>query len=407
MTFNGENIREDFPLLSRKVYSKELIYLDSAATSQKPVQVLEAMDRAYRCFNANVHRGVHFLSEEMTEMYENSRKQVASYIGAASKEEIIFSSGATASLNMVARSWCEKTLRKGDNVVVSRMEHHSNIVPWQIECLRYGAELRVLEIDRNGEILYDMLDSVVDQRTRVVAITEQSNTLSTEPDLRRIIAKAHQMGAVVVVDGCQGVVHLPVDVVAEDYDFYAFSAHKLYGPLGLGVLYGKKALLEDMPVCFSGGEMVDHVSFEKTTFAPLPLRFEAGTPNFIGAYALASALDYLSKFDKESIASYECSLTDYLISTLEREDGVTIYGKSKSRGPIVSFNVEGCDHYDLGVILDKMGVAIRTGHHCAEPVMDFFGVHGMCRASLAMYSTKNDIDAFGVALHRAISMLRR
>ena len=405
--FNGENIRGDFPLLSTKVYSRDLVYLDSAATSQKPACVIEAMDRAYRTMNSNVHRGVHFLSESMTGLYEDSRKKVASFIGAASEKEIIFTSGATASLNMVAKCWCEKFLGEGDNVVVSRMEHHSNIVPWQIECQRYKAELRVLEIDESGEILDASIDASIDERTRVVAITEESNTLATEPDLGKIIEKAHLVGAVVVVDGCQGAVHRRVDVLSDDYDFYAFSAHKLYGPTGLGILYGKRKLLEKMPVCFSGGEMVDKVSFGKTTFAPLPLRFEAGTPNFIGAYGLSVALDYLSRFDRQEIIDYERGLSKVLIASLEKEDGVTIYGRSRHRGPIVCFNAEGCDHYDLGVLMDKMGVAIRTGHHCAEPVMDFFGVHGMCRASLAMYSTKNDIDVFSDALHRAIKMLRR
>lgn len=405
--FNGENIRGDFPLLSTKVYSRDLVYLDSAATSQKPACVIEAMDRAYRTMNSNVHRGVHFLSESMTGLYEDSRKKVASFIGAASEKEIIFTSGATASLNMVAKCWCEKFLGEGDNVVVSRMEHHSNIVPWQIECQRYKAELRVLEIDESGEILDASIDASIDERTRVVAITEESNTLATEPDLGKIIEKAHLVGAVVVVDGCQGAVHRRVDLLRDDYDFYAFSAHKLYGPTGLGILYGKRELLEKMPVCFSGGEMVDKVSFEKTTFAPLPLRFEAGTPNFIGAYGLSVALDYLSQFDRQEIIDYERGLSKVLIASLEKEDGVTIYGHSRHRGPIVCFNAEGCDHYDLGVLLDKMGVAIRTGHHCAEPVMDFFGVHGMCRASLSMYSTKNDIDVFSDALHRAIKMLRR
>ncbi len=400
-----KRIREDFPILSRKVHNRDLVYLDSGATAQKPECVIRKIDDLHRTLNANIHRGAHYLSEQMTEEYELSRSHIASYIGAKSSREVIFTAGATASLNTVAYSYCDLVLTEGDNIVVSEMEHHSNIVPWQLAALRKGAELRVLPFDDNGALRVEELESLIDNRTKIVAVTQASNTLGTRPDLKPIIDYAHQMGAVVVVDGCQGIVHGGVDVKTLDCDFYAFSGHKLYGPTGIGVLYGKEQLLEAMPPFLSGGDMVDRVSFLKTTFAELPLKFEAGTSNFIGAIALSEAIKYVEQFSKDEVEIHERELLDYATQKLEQIEGLRIYGKDASKCGIVSFNIEGAHPYDVGMIVDKLGVAIRTGQHCAEPVMKHYGVSGMCRASLAIYNTKEDIDSLEAALKRAARML--
>ena len=400
-----KRIREDFPILSRKVHNRDLVYLDSGATAQKPECVIRKIDDLHRTLNANIHRGAHSLSEQMTEEYELSRSHIASYIGAKSSREVIFTAGATASLNTVAYSYCDLVLKRGDNIVVSEMEHHSNIVPWQLAALRKGAELRVLPFDDNGALRVEELESLIDNRTKIVAVTQASNTLGTRPVLKPIIDYAHQMGAVVVVDGCQGIVHGGVDVKTLDCDFYAFSGHKLYGPTGIGVLYGKEQLLEAMPPFLSGGDMVDRVSFLKTTFAELPLKFEAGTSNFIGAIALSEAIKYVEQFSKDEVEIHERELLDYATQKLEQIEGLRIYGKDASKCGIVSFNIEGAHPYDVGMIVDKLGVAIRTGQHCAEPVMKHYGVSGMCRASLAIYNTKEDIDSLEAALKRAARML--
>ena len=401
-----EKIRAEFPILEREVYGRKLIYLDSAATAQKPRCVVEKMEELLLNDNATIHRGVHLLSEEMTAKYEEAREVVREFVGAECREEIVFTSGATMSLNLVASSYCEKFLHEGDNVVVSHIEHHSNIVPWQLATERKGAELRVIPVADNGALELDSLDSLIDERTKVVAVTQASNTLGTRPDLATIIAKAHSVGAVVVVDGCQGVVHGVVDVKALDCDFYAFSGHKLYGPTGIGVLYGKRELLDQMPPYMGGGDMVDKVTFAKTTYAPLPLKFEAGTSNFIGAVGLAEAIKFLQNFPKEEVEAYEKELLDYATEEMLKIEGVRIYGTTEDKSPIISFNVEGCDHYDIGMILDKQGVAVRTGHHCAEPVMARYGTNGVVRASIALYTNKADIDAFIKALKRAVSMLK-
>ena len=404
--FDVEKIREEFPILSRKVYGKPLTYLDSGATAQKPLCVVEKMSELLLNDNANIHRGVHLLSEEMTARYEAAREVVRSFIGAAHREEVVFTSGATMSLNLVASSWCEKHLGEGDNVVVSHIEHHSNIVPWQLATERKGAELRVIPVADDGSLELDKLDSLIDERTKVVAVTQASNTLGTKPDLARIIAKAHSVGAVAVVDGCQGVVHGGVDVVALDCDFYAFSGHKLYGPTGIGVLYGKRELLDDMPPYMGGGDMVDKVSFAKTTYAPVPLKFEAGTSNFIGAIGLAEAIKFLQSLPTEEVEQHEKVLLDYATEQLLQIEGLRIYGTTADKAPIISFNVEGCDHYDIGMILDKLGVAVRTGHHCAEPTMHRFGTNGVVRASIALYNNKEDIDALVKGVRRAVTMLK-
>ena len=401
-----EKIRAEFPILEREVYGKKLIYLDSAATAQKPRCVVEKMSELLLNDNANIHRGVHLLSEEMTLKYEEARELVRQFVGAKHREEIVFTSGATMSLNLVASSYCEKFLHEGDNVVVSHIEHHSNIVPWQLAVERKGAELRVIPVADSGELELGTLDTLIDEHTKVVAVTQASNTLGTRPDLARIIAKAHSVGAVVVVDGCQGVVHGGVDVTALDCDFYAFSGHKLYGPTGIGVLYGKRELLDAMPPYMGGGDMVDKVSFAKTTYAPLPLKFEAGTSNYIGAVGLAEAIKFLQGFSAEDIEQHEKMLLDYATEQLLQIEGVRIYGTTDNKTPIISFNVQGCDHYDIGMILDKQGVAVRTGHHCAEPVMARYGTNGVVRASIALYTSKEDIDIFVKALKRAVVMLK-
>lgn len=401
-----EKIREEFPILARKVYGKPLVYLDSGATAQKPLAVIDTVDYLHRELNANIHRGVHLLSEEATELYETARTQIAAFVGAAEKEEIVFTAGATASLNTVAYAWGGKFVAAGDNILVSELEHHSNIVPWQLLCERTGAELRVLPFDDEGELRYDLLPSLVDKRTRVVAVTQASNTLGTRPDLRSVIDAAHAVGAVAVVDGCQGIVHGGVDVREMDCDFYAFSGHKLYGPTGIGVLYGKRALLEKMPPFLGGGDMVDSVSFRETTYAPVPLKFEAGTANFVGAIGLGAAVEFVRRFDPAAIAAHEKALLDRATERLTAIDGLRIYGTAPDKCAIVSFNVEGVHPYDLGMILDKLGIAVRTGQHCAEPVMDHFGVTGMCRASFAMYNTLAEVDALVAGVKRAVGMLR-
>lgn len=392
--------------MQRSVNGKPLTYLDSGATAQKPERVIEAVNRMHREQNANIHRGVHLLSAEATELYEQARERVRSFIGAATHEEVIFTAGATASINTVAYAWSERFLHAGDNIIISEMEHHSNIVPWQVVAERRGAEIRVLPFDEEGRLMTERLDTLLDERTRMVAVTQASNTLGTRPDLHPIIEKAHAMGAHVMVDGCQGVVHGGVDVEALDCDFYAFSGHKLYGPTGIGVLYGKRELLEQMPPFLCGGDMVDRVSFERTTYAPLPLKYEAGTANFIGAIGLGEAIEYLRGFDLHEVEEYERDLTRYAEEQLRCIDGLRIYGSTEDKCSIISFNVEGVHHYDLGMILDKLGIAIRTGQHCAEPVMTHYGVTGMCRASIAMYNTREEMEALVRGVERAVRMLR-
>lgn len=404
--FDIEKIRADFPILEREVNRRKLVYFDSGATAQKPLSVIDLTDKLYREYNANIHRGVHHLSGQMTDMYEAARERVRRFIGAEHREEVVFTAGATASINLIAYAWSEKFLHEGDNVVVSEMEHHSNIVPWQLACQRKGAELRVLPFNDEGYLRVDMLDSLIDERTKLVAVTEASNTLGTCPNLEPIIAKAHSVGAHVMVDGCQGIVHGGGRVAERGYDFYAFSGHKLYGPTGIGVLYGRRELLEAMPPFMGGGDMVDKVTFVKTTYAPLPLKFEAGTSNFIGAVGLAEAIDYVENIGVENIEKHEQKLLDAMTERLSRIEGLRIYGTTENKCPIVSFTIEGTHPYDVGMILDKLGVAIRTGHHCAEPVMTHYGVTGMCRASIGMYNTLEEVEVLAKGIERAVSMLR-
>lgn len=404
--FDATEIRCDFPILASEVNGKPLVYLDSGATAQKPQCVIRCIEDMYRRYNANIHRGVHRLSEEATERYEAARDTVQRFIGASAREEVIFTAGATASLNTVAYAWGEMFLHNGDNIIISEMEHHSNIVPWQLVAERKGVEIRVLPFDDDGRLNVELLDDLLDEHTRMVAVTQASNTLGTRPDLKTIIDKAHAAGALVTVDGCQGIVHGGVDVAALDCDFYAFSSHKLYGPTGVGVLYGKRDVLEQMPPFLCGGDMVDRVSFAKTTYAPLPLKFEAGTANYIDAVALGEAIKYVEHLDLQAVEEYETSLTHYAQEQLQKIEGLRVYGTTEGKCSIVSFNVEGVHHYDVGMILDKLGVAIRTGQHCAEPVMAHYGVTGMCRASIAMYNTPEEIDTLCRGVERAVRMLR-
>ena len=404
--FDINKIRADFPILQRTVNNRPLVYFDSGATAQKPLSVINLTDELMRDHNANIHRGVHHLSGKMTEKYEEARERVRRFIGAECREEVIFTSGATASINLVAYAWSERFLNEGDNIVVSEMEHHSNIVPWQLAAERKGAELRVLPFDDRGELRYDMLASLIDSRTKLVAVTEASNTLATCPNLEPIVAAAHAVGAVVMVDGCQGIVHGGGRVNERGYDFYAMSGHKLYGPTGIGVLYGRKELLEEMPPFMGGGDMVDKVTFAKTTYAPLPLKYEAGTANFIGAVGLAAAIDYVESIGMEHIERHEQELLRYATEELKKIEGLRIYGEAERRCPLISFTIDGTHPYDVGMILDKLGVAIRTGHHCAEPVMTHFGVTGMCRASIGMYNTKEEVDILVRGVERAVMMLK-
>ena len=404
--FDIEKIRADFPILGRTVNGRQLVYFDSGATAQKPRSVIDLTSELLSEHNANIHRGVHHLSGAMTDRYEAARERVRQFIGAEQREQIVFTSGATMSINLVATSWCAANLRAGDNILVSEMEHHSNIVPWQLAAQRHGAELRVLPFDERGELRVELLSELIDERTKLVAVTEASNTLGTKPDLEPIIAAAHSHGAVVMVDGCQGVVHGGGDVARRGYDFYAFSGHKLYGPTGIGVLYGRRELLESMPPYMGGGDMVDKVTFAKTTYAPLPLKFEAGTSNFIGAVGLAAAIDYVEGVGMANIEAYEQGLLQLMSDRLQSIDGLRIYGESARKCPLVSFTVEGTHPYDVGMILDKLGVAIRTGHHCAEPVMTHYGVAGMCRASIGMYNTEEEVDTLVRGVERAVRMLR-
>ena len=403
--FDVEKVRRDFPILGVRVYDKPLVYLDSGATAQKPECVIETVDRLHRESNANIHRGVHFLSEEATEMYEAARARIAEYIGAEAREEVVFTAGATASLNTVAYAWCERFLWAGDNIVVSEMEHHSNIVPWQMLCERVGAQLRVIPLNEDGTLKLEQLDVLLDVRTRLVAVTQVSNVLGTENPVAEIIEKAHQAGAKVLIDGAQAVMHHAVDVQALDCDFYVFSGHKLYGPTGIGVLYVKEDILQAMPPWEGGGSMIATVSLtEGTTYARAPWRFEAGTPNTGGIIGLGAAVSYVSAIGLESIQEYEQLLMHYALAELANVPDLTLYGPADRQG-VIAFNLGKHHAYDVGSFLDNYGVAVRTGHHCAMPLMAFYQVPAMCRASLVMYNTTEEVDRLVAGLKRIHQLL--
>jgi cysteine desulfurase/selenocysteine lyase len=405
MAFDVEKIRLDFPILSRKVHGYPIAYLDNGATTQKPRQVIETVKKYYEKENASIHRGIHFLSEQSTDTYEKARETVRKFINAASKNEIVFTSGTTGSINAVAFSFGERYVAKGDEVIISEMEHHANIVPWQMMCERKGAKLKIIPFDEKGELILGEYDRLLSKKTRIVAVTHVSNTLGTINPVREIIQKAHARDIPVLVDGAQAVQHQHIDVQELGADFYVFSGHKVYGPGGIGVLYGKEELLYEMPPYQGGGDMVDCVTFAKTTYNQLPYKFEAGTTNYIGAAGLASALDYLSGIGIEDIKEYEHSLLEYATMKLMSVPRLRIYGSSPDKISILSFLLEGIHPYDAGMVLDKLGIAVRTGTHCNQPVMDHFKISGTLRACLAFYNTTGEIDRLFEGLHRVVKML--
>lgn len=402
--YNVEEIRADFPILARTVYGKPLVYLDNGATTQKPRCVVDAITDEYYSVNANVHRGVHFLSQQATELHEASREIVRRFINARSTNEIVFTRGTTESINLLASSFGEAFLGEGDEVIVSTMEHHSNIVPWQLLQMRKGIKLRVIPMNDCGELLLDEYERLFTERTRIVCVTHVSNVLGTINPAKDMIATAHAHGVPVLVDGAQSIPHMPVDVQALDADFYVFSGHKVYGPTGVGVLYGKEEWLDKLPPYQGGGEMIQHVSFERTTFNELPFKFEAGTPDYIGTTGLARALDYVTTLGMDRIAAYEHDLTEYATRRLKVIPGMRIFGEAAEKGSVISFLVGDIHHFDMGTLLDRLGIAVRTGHHCAQPLMQRLGIEGTVRASFALYNTKEEIDALVAGVERVSRM---
>ncbi len=401
-----EETRKDFPILTQQIYGKPLVYFDNAATTQKPVCVIEKIKNAYYEQNANIHRGVHFLSERATEAHECARKKVQQFINARSSNEIIFTRGTTEAINLVAFSFGETFCKEGDEIIVTEMEHHSNIVPWQMMCERKKVHLKVAHFDENGMLDLDELRKLTNEKTKLIAVAHVSNVLGTVNPVKEIAQIAHAAGALLLVDGAQSVPHLQVDVQDIDADFFAFSGHKIYGPTGIGVLFGKEQLLEKMQPYQGGGEMIQKVTFEKTTYNELPFKFEAGTPDFIGSTALAEALNYVEKLGMERIAQYEHDLLEYARIRLSEIDGMRFFGNATDRSGVLSFLVGNIHPYDMGSILDKLGIAVRTGHHCAQPVMDHFGIEGTVRASFAFYNTKAEIDTLFNGIVRAQKMFR-
>lgn len=391
--YEVDRIRDDFPILSRTVYGKPLVYLDNGATTQKPRAVVEAITEEYYSVNANVHRGVHFLSQRATELHEASRETVRRFINARSTSEIVFTRGTTESINLLAYSYGEACLKAGDEVLLSTMEHHSNIVPWQLLQARKGIVLKVIPMNDRGELLLDAYRELFTERTRLVCVAHVSNVLGTVNPVKEMIRTAHSHGVPVLVDGAQSIPHMPVDVQELDADFYVFSGHKVYGPTGVGVLYGKEDWLDRLPPYQGGGEMIQHVSFERTTFNELPFKFEAGTPDYIGTTALARALDYVTALGMDRIAAHEHDLTTYAMERLRQVPGMRIFGEAAGKGSVISFLVGDIHHFDMGTLLDRLGIAVRTGHHCAQPLMQRLGIEGTVRASFGLYNTRQEVDA--------------
>lgn len=402
--YDVNKIREDFPILSRTVYGKPLVYLDNGATTQKPRCVVDAMVEEYYSVNANVHRGVHFLSQQATNLHEASRETVRRFINAGSTNEIVFTRGTTESINLVASSFVESQMKEGDEVIVSVMEHHSNIVSWQLQAMRKGIVLKVIPMNDRGELLLDEYEKLFSPRTRLVSVAHVSNVLGTINPVKQIIEMAHAHQVPVLIDGAQGIPHMPVDVQDLDADFYVFSGHKIYGPTGVGVLYGKENWLDKLPPYQGGGEMIQNVSFEKTTFNQLPFKFEAGTPDYIGTTALAKALDYVSAIGMDQIAAYEHELTVYAMQRLKEIPNMRIFGEAVHKGGVISFLVGNIHHFDMGTLLDRLGIAVRTGHHCAEPLMRRLGIEGTVRASFGIYNTKEEVDALVAGIERVSRM---
>lgn len=402
--YDINKIREDFPILSRTVYGKPLIYLDNGATTQKPRCVVEAITDEYYSVNANVHRGVHFLSQQATNLHEASRETVRQFINARSTAEIVFTRGTTESINLVVSTFADSQMKAGDEVIVSAMEHHSNIVSWQLQAARKGIVLRVIPINDRGELLLDEYEKLFSERTKLVSVTHVSNVLGTVNPVKDIIATAHAHDVPVLIDGAQSIPHIKVDVQDLDADFYVFSGHKIYGPTGVGVLYGKEEWLDRLPPYQGGGEMIKNVSFEKTTFNELPFKFEAGTPDYIGTTALAKALDYVSALGIDAIARHEHELTTYALARLKAIPGMRIFGEAAERGAVISFLVGNIHPFDMGTLLDRLGIAVRTGHHCAEPLMHRMGIEGTVRASFGLYNMKEEVDALAAGIERVSRM---
>ena len=402
--YDIQQIRADFPILGRTVYGKPLVYLDNGATTQKPRCVVEAITGEYYNTNANVHRGVHFLSQQATELHEVSRETVRRFINARSTNEIVFTRGTTESVNLLAATFCQSQMQAGDEVIVSTMEHHSNIVPWQLQAMQRGIVLRVIPMDDAGNLLLDEYEKLFSPKTKLVSVAHVSNVLGTVNPVGEMIRTAHGHGVPVLVDGAQSIPHMPVDVQALDADFYVFSGHKVYGPTGVGVLYGKEDWLDRLPPYQGGGEMIQHVSFERTTFNELPFKFEAGTPDYIGTTGLAKALDYVSALGMDHIAAYEHELTEYALQRLGEIPGMRIFGQAPERGGVISFLVGSIHHFDMGTLLDRLGIAVRTGHHCAQPLMTRLGIEGTVRASFGLYNTKEEVDALVAGIDRVRKM---
>ena len=404
LAYNVEKTREDFPILKREINGYPLVYFDNAATSQTPQQVIDVIVDYYSNYNANIHRGVHALSQEATDKYEQARKKIQEHFNAKKTHEIIFTSGTTHGINLVANGFAS-LLNKGDEIIVSALEHHSNIVPWQILAEKTGAVLKVIPMNQEGELIYPAFEELLSEKTKLVFVNHVSNALGTVNPIKKIIDKAHQYDAAVLVDGAQAAPHIKADVQALDVDFYVVSAHKMCGPTGVGMLYGKEEWLTKLPPYQGGGEMIATVTFEKTTYADLPHKFEAGTPNICGGIAFGAALDYINTIGIEKIAAYEEELLHYATKKLLEIDGMEIYGVSKEKTAVISFNINGMHPYDIGTILDKLGIAVRTGHHCAQPIMDFYKIPGTVRASFSFYNTKEEIDVFIKAVVKAKTML--
>ncbi|WP_264548537.1 aminotransferase class V-fold PLP-dependent enzyme [Flavobacterium sp. N2820] len=402
--FDVQKVRADFPILSQKVNGKPLVYFDNGATSQKPQVVIDAISKYYSEINANIHRGVHTLSQLATDAYEVSRNTIQNHLNAKHNHEIIFTSGTTFGINLVANGFAS-LLQTGDEVMVSALEHHSNIVPWQFLCEKTGAKLVVIPMNEKGELILSEFDKLLSEKTKIVTVNHISNALGTVNPIEYIIKKAHEVGAAVLIDGAQATPHLRPDVQALDCDFYVFSGHKVCGPTGVGILYGKEEWLRKLPPYQGGGEMIAEVTFEKTTYAELPHKFEAGTPNIEGGIVLGTAIDYMNSIGFDNIAAYEQELLDYGTKRLQEIEGLTIFGTSENKASVISFNIDGIHPYDIGTIIDKLGIAVRTGHHCAQPIMNFFNIPGTIRASFAFYNTKEEIDIFVEAVKRAQMML--
>ncbi len=407
MTINIEKIREDFPILKKEVYRKPLVYFDNAATTQKPTCVVDTIVKGYYDCNANIHRGVHFLSQQATEAHEAARKTVQQFIHAQHAHEIVFTRGTTEAINLVAHSFGISQCSDGDEIIITQMEHHSNIVPWQLLQSIRNIRLRIIPFDEKGVLQVNQLESLINEKTKLIAVSHVSNALGTTNPIKEIVRIAHNHDIPVLVDGAQSTPHISIDVQDLDVDFFAFSGHKIYGPTGIGVLYGKEKWLEKIPPYQGGGEMIHKVTFEKTTFNELPFKFEAGTPDYIGSTALATALDYVSNIGIENIAQHEHELLHYATEKLSQIDGMRFIGEAASKSGLISFLVGNIHPYDLGTILDKLGIAVRTGHHCAEPVMQAFNIEGTVRASFAMYNTKEEIDILVAGIERAAKMFRR